>query len=123
MLRLKSTALKIQLLATGIVLAVALLWVVNMEAPEFSSIALLEGVTLDWYEEIIPGRTQPSGVSEDSENSVNLKRLSGLLNKLEKDLPGNIKGGELTRVTMNYFRNDSFILSVHADSAVPGHQD
>ena len=177
MLRSKPAALKIKTLATGILLAATLLWVIKTRVPEFPQpvpapfqenrihektiatglkidnyasggktlsmsidrlrvvkkkigffrlgflkIARVEDVTLDWYEGIIPGRKQTSGPAEDSENPVNSKHLSDLLNNLKKYLPGNIKGVELTPLKINYFRNQRCILSIHADSAAPGHQ-
>lgn len=83
----------------------------------FIKIARVEGVTLDWYEGNNSNGTQFAKGTEESANLINSNRFSNQINKLKQSLPGNIKGVELHRVKINFFRNGKIASSIIADSA------
>ncbi|MCG8550767.1 MAG: hypothetical protein MI799_10235 [Desulfobacterales bacterium] len=80
----------------------------------FMKIAILEGVEIDWFENGTPGpQKEPAGPSalEDAD------RLLSQVNKLKQVLPGHIKGVELTRVKINFFKDKKKLFTAKADNA------
>ncbi|MBU1195545.1 MAG: LPS export ABC transporter periplasmic protein LptC [Proteobacteria bacterium] len=88
----------------------------------FFKIARVEGVTLNWYENSSQTRASLTNPMEDSKNQDRSQRLSDLLNKLKKYLPGNIRDVELTRVKMIFFQDEKTISTIYSDLASPGLQ-
>ncbi len=82
----------------------------------FMKIARLEGVEIDWFENEAPGpQTDPAG---GPSRSGDADRFFSQVNKLKQVLPGHIKGVELTRVKINFFKDEEKSFTIKADKAV-----
>ena len=82
----------------------------------FMKIARLEGVEIDWFENQAPGQqNDPAG---GASRSGEADRFFSQVNKLKQVLPGHIKGVELTRVKINFFKDKERSFTVKADEAV-----
>nr|WP_320192213.1 LPS export ABC transporter periplasmic protein LptC [uncultured Desulfobacter sp.] len=80
----------------------------------FMKIAILDGVEINWFEKGTPeSQKEPAGpsVSEDAD------RFFNQVNKLKQVLPGHIKGVELTRVKINFFKDNQKSFTIRADKA------